>query len=81
MNDSTLENYNWKNQEFFDHYKISNYMSVEQNKLRSNLTSSLIKNIQYNNNVNSENSYRFFEVSNVFGDNIDQVLTCVAFGD
>ena len=81
VNDSTLENYNWKNQEFFDHYKISNYMSVEQNKLRSNLTSSLIKNIQYNNNVNSENSYRFFEVSNVFGDNIDQVLTCVTFGD
>jgi phenylalanyl-tRNA synthetase beta subunit len=41
----------------------------------------LIKNIQLNRNVNSENSYKFFEISNVFGDNLSRVLTCVAHGD
>ena len=32
-------------------------MSIEQHKLRSNLFASLIKNIQFNSNVNYENSY------------------------
>ena len=68
----------WKNNY---HKEILNYMSIEQYKLRSNLTSSLIKNIQLNRNVNSENSYKFFEISNVFGNNLSRVLTCVAHGD
>ena len=81
VNNSSLENFDWKNNEFDKHHKITNYMSLEQNKLRSNIDSSLIKNIHYNNNVNSENSYKFFEVSNVFSDKIEKVLTCVASGD
>ena len=56
-------------------------MSVEQNKLRSNLASSLIKNIEFNNNMNSENSYRFYEISNVFGEKVEQILSCVVNGD
>ena len=80
-NDDALENFDWKNKEFNSHFVISNYMSLEQNKLRSNLISSLIKNIEYNNNVNPENSYRFFEISNVYGENTDQVLSCVVCGD
>ena len=40
-----------------------------------------IKNIEYNSNVNSENSYRFFEVSNVYGANIEQILTCLVSGE
>jgi len=81
VNDSELENYDWKNKKFENHKEILNYMSIEQYKLRSNLASSLIKNIQLNRNVNSENSYKFFEISNVFGDNLSHVLTCVATGD
>ena len=58
------------------------YVSLlEQHKLRSNLFSSLIKNIQFNSNVNYENSYKFFEISNVFGNKVEQVLTCVVNGD
>jgi phenylalanyl-tRNA synthetase beta chain len=76
-----LENFDWKNEEFNEHHKITNYMSVEQNKLRSNLASSLIKNIEFNNNMNSENSYRFYEISNVFGEKVEQILTCVVNGD
>ena len=72
---------NWKNENFNNHYKISNYMSLDQSKLRSNLTGSLIKNIEYNSNVNSENSYRFFEVSNVYGANIELILTCLVSGE
>jgi phenylalanyl-tRNA synthetase beta chain len=56
-------------------------MSLEQNKIRSNLVSSLIKNIEYNNNMNSENSYRFFEISTVFSNKDEQVLSCVVNGD
>jgi len=81
VNDDLLENFNWKSEDFKNHDKISNYMSLEQNKLRSNLVSSLIRNIEYNNNMNSENSYRFFEISTVFSDNNEQVLTCVVNGD
>ena len=81
VNDDLLENYDWKNNNFGKHKKISNFMSTEQNKLRSNLVSSLIKNIQYNNNVNTENSHRFFEISNVFDTNVNQVLSCVVHGD
>ena len=80
-NDNALENFDWKNKKFDSHFVISNYMSFEQNKLRSNIMSSLIKNIEYNNNVNPENSYRFFEISNVYGENTDQILSCVACGD
>ena len=43
--------------------------------------SSLIRNIEYNNNMNSENSYRFFEISTVFSHNAEQVLSCVVNGD
>ena len=81
VNDDLLENYDWKNNNFEKHKKISNFMSTEQNKLRSNLVSSLIKNIQYNNNVNTENSHRFFEISNVFDVDVNQVLSCVVHGD
>ena len=81
VNDDLLENSNWKSEEFKNHNKISNYMSLEQNKLRSNLVSSLIRNIEYNNNMNSENSYRFFEISTVFSHNAEQVLSCVVNGD
>ena len=81
VNDDSLENLNWKSEDFKNHNKISNYMSLEQNKLRSNLVSSLIRNIEYNNNMSSEHSYRFFEISTVFGDNGEQVLTCVVNGD
>ena len=81
VNDDLLENYDWKNNNFEKHKKISNFMSTEQNKLRSNLVSSLIKNIQYNNNVNTENSHRFFEISNVFDEDVNQVLSCVVHGD
>lgn len=81
VNNDFLENFDWKNEEFNEHHKITNYMSVEQNKLRSNLASSLIKNIEFNNNVNSENSYRFYEISNVFGEKVEQILTCVVSGD
>ena len=81
VNDDLLENYDRKNNNFEKHKKISNFMSTEQNKLRSNLVSSLIKNIKYNNNVNAENSHRFFEVSNVFDEGVNQVLTCVVHGD
>lgn len=81
VNDSELENYDWKHKKFENHKEILNYMSIEQYKLRSNLASSLIKNIQLNLNVNSENSYKFFEIANVFGDNLSRVLTCVAHGD
>tara|TARA_B100000767_G_scaffold260384_1_gene271001 strand:+ start:1400 stop:3361 length:1962 start_codon:yes stop_codon:yes gene_type:complete len=81
VNDDSLENFTWDNKEFTNHYKISNYMSLEQNKLRSNLTASLIKNIEFNNNANSEKSYRFYEISNVFDGKLDQVLTCVVSGD
>ena len=81
VNDDLLENYDWKNNHFEKHKKISNFMSTEQNKLRSNLMSSLIKNIQYNNNVNTENSHRFFEISNVFDVDVNQVLSCVVHGD
>ncbi len=75
-----LENMDWKNHDFNNHYNILNHMSLEQNRLRTNLVSSLIKNIEYNNDVNFRNSYRFFEISNVFGKTIDQVLTCVVSG-
>ena len=78
VNDSELENYDWKHKKFENHKEILKYMSIEQHKLRSNLVSSLIKNIQLNLNVNSENSYKFFEIANVFGDNLSRVLTCVA---
>ena len=81
VNDDLLENYDWKNNNFEKHKKISNFMSTEQNKLRSNLVSSLIKNIQYNNNVNTENSHRFFEISNVFDEDVNQILSCVVHGD
>ncbi len=81
VNDSELENYNWEHVKFENHKKILNYMSIEQHKLRSNLVSSLIKNIQFNNNVNSENSYKFFEISNVFDEKSHHILTCVANGD
>lgn len=81
VGDNEFENMNWKNENFNNHYKISNYMSLDQSKLRSNLTGSLIKNIEYNSNVNSENSYRFFEVSNVYGANIEQILTCLVSGE
>ena len=81
VNDSNLEDYDWKNKAFNNHQEISNYMSIEQHKLRSNLFSSLIKNIQFNSNVNYENSYKFFEISNVFGNKVEQVLTCVVNGD
>ena len=81
VNDDLLENYDWKNNNFEKHKKISNFMSTEQNKLRSNLVSSLVKNIQYNNNVNTENSHRFFEISNVFDVDVNQVLSCVVHGD
>ncbi|MDB2461290.1 phenylalanine--tRNA ligase subunit beta, partial [Gammaproteobacteria bacterium] len=81
VNDDSLENFNWKNEEFNVHHKIKNYMSAEQSKLRSNLAASLIKNIEFNNNMNSENSYRFYEISNVFSEKIEQVLTCVVNGN
>jgi phenylalanyl-tRNA synthetase beta chain len=81
VNDDLLENFNWKSEDFKNHDKISNYMSLEQNKLRSNLVSSLIRNIEYNNNMNSENSYRFFEISTVFSNKDEQVLSCVVNGD
>ena len=81
VNDDSLENFNWKHEEFNLHRKITNYMSLEQNKLRSNLASSLIKNIEFNNNVNSEKSYRFYEISSVFSEKLEQVLTCVVNGD
>ena len=80
-NDDILENMNWKHEEFNNHVKILNCMSSEQNKLRSNLVSSLIKNIEHNNNVNSEVSYRFFEISNVFDTNFNQILSCVVSGE
>ena len=80
VNDSNLEDYDWKNKTFNNHQEISNYMSIEQHKLRSNLFASLIKNIQFNSNVNYENSYSF-EISNVFGNKVEQVLTCVVNGD
>ena len=81
VNDSSMENLDWKNQEFTDHCKIENYMSIEQNKLRSNLVSSLINNIEYNYNANLENSYRVYEISTLFGKKIEQVLTCVVYGN
>ena len=81
VNDEVMENFDWKNEEFNNHNKIGNYMSLEQNKLRSNLASSLINNIKYNINMNSENSYRLFEISSVFGENIEQILTCVVTGN
>ena len=81
VNDDLLENNDWKNNNFEKHMRISNFMSTEQNKLRSNLVSSLIKNIQFNNNVNAENSHRFFEISNVFDEDVNQVLSCVVHGD
>ena len=81
VNDDLLENNDWKNNNFEKHTRISNFMSTEQNKLRSNLVSSLIKNIQFNNNVNAENSHRFFEISNVFDEDVNQVLSCVVHGD
>ena len=81
VNDDLLEHLNWKNEEFKNHNKISNYMSLEQNKLRSNLVSSLIRNIEYNNSMSPENSYRFFEISMVFSENTEQVLSCVVKGD
>ena len=81
VNDSHMENLDWKNKEFIDHYKIQNYMSLEQNKLRSNLVSSLINNIEYNNNVNSENSFRLYEISTVFGKKTEQILTSVVCGN
>ena len=81
VNNDVLEDLDWKNEEFKNHNKITNYMSLEQNKIRSNLVSSLIKNIEYNNNMNSENSYRFFEISTVFSNKDEQVLSCVVNGD
>ena len=81
VGENELENANWKNENFDDHYKILNYLSIDQIKLRSNLTGSLIKNIEYNSNVNSENSFRFFEVSNVYGPKIEQILTCLVSGE
>lgn len=81
VGENELENVDWKNQNFNNHFKISNYMSLDQSKLRSNLTGSLINNIEYNSNVNSGNSYRFFEISNVYGTNTEQILTCLVSGD
>ena len=76
-----MENLDWKNKEFIEHRKIENYMSLEQNKLRSNLVASLINNIEYNNNVNSEDSFRVYEISTVFCERTEQVLTCVVSGN
>ncbi len=81
VNNDELENMSWKHEEFNNHVKILNYMSSEQNKLRSNLVSSLIKNIEHNSNVNSEISYRFFEISNIFDIKFDQILSCVVSGE
>ena len=79
-NDDPYENFDWKNDPFKEHKRISNFMSIEQNKLRSNISSSLIKNIEHNFNVNPKDSYRFFEISTVFGKKEENILTCVVSG-
>ena len=79
-NDDPQESFDWKNDSFTEHKRISNFMSIEQNKLRSNISSSLIKNIEHNFNVNPKESYRFFEISTVFGKKEENILTCVLSG-
>ena len=56
-------------------------MSSEQIKLRSNISSSLIKNIEHNINMNPRDSYRFFEISKIYGNSCENILTCVVYGN
>ncbi len=79
-NNDPLENFNWLNEPFKEHKLISNFMSSEQSKLRSNILSSIIKNIEYNINVNPKDSYRFFEMSTIFANTEENILTCVVNG-
>ena len=80
-NEETSEDFDWRNVPYIHHKKISNFMSSEQIKLRSNISSSLIKNIEHNINMNPRDSYRFFEISKIYGSSFDNILTCVVYGN